>query len=303
MPRVSAAPRADRTVALADGRLLAYSEWGDLQGWPVVLLHGWNGSRLFCPDVSATEAAGARLITIDRPGFGRSDPKPGRSVLDWVDDYVALAQHLNLPPAPVIGWSGGGPYALACAARIPERVTKVGVAATDGPWDEVPGAMNDLPSELRALVELLPRDPVAAEDGIRKRCQWYADDWSAMFAGVGSHPGDPDDELLTKPEIIGAVKTWMAEGARQGSAGYSSDVIAEFRPWGLSLSEITTAVVVWWGEADRLVTMAHARYLASAIPHATLVTFPGEGHLFPVTHWAEMLAAVGVSEGTSQPTS
>ena len=211
-----------------------YLSCGVASATPIVLLHGWQGSRLFCPDESATDAAHVRLITIDRPGFGRSDPQPDRSLLDWVDDFAELARLLELPPSPMVGWSGGGPYALACAARIPDRVPKVGVAATDGPWDEVPGALNELSHEMRGLVELLPRDPVAANEGFRQRCQWYADDWEGMFADVGSHPDDPDDQLMVRPEIIEPLKVWMREGARQGSSGYVTDVIAEFRPWGFS---------------------------------------------------------------------
>ena len=292
MPAVTATPKTDRTVTLADGRSVAYSEWGDLDGRPVVLVHGAPGSRLFCPDESATDAAHVRLITIDRPGYGRSDPQPDRSLLDWVDDYAELARRLELPPSPMVGWSSGGPYALACAAVIPDRVPKVGVAASVGPWDEVPGAWRELPPAVRELVELLPRDPAAAHEGFRKRCQWYADDQEGMFADVGPHPEDPDGQLLVRPETLEAMKALMREGARQGSSGYVADVIAEFRPWGFSLSDIGTEVLVWWGESDRLVTRAHAEYLSKAIPRAKLLTYPGEGHLFLVNHWAEMLAAL-----------
>ena len=89
--RATASPGADGTVTLRDGRALAYAELGDLSGRPVVLLHGMPGSRLLCPDEDATRAAGVRLITMDRPGYGGSDPRPGRTVLDWVDDYAEFA--------------------------------------------------------------------------------------------------------------------------------------------------------------------------------------------------------------------
>ena len=101
MKKASASPKIDRTIRLRDGRQMAYCEWGDLQGRPVVLLHGMPGSRLFCPDEEATAAAGVRLLTIDRPGYGRSDPRPARTLLDWADDYIELADQLDLSPGPV----------------------------------------------------------------------------------------------------------------------------------------------------------------------------------------------------------
>jgi pimeloyl-ACP methyl ester carboxylesterase len=110
---VAVTPRIDGTITLRDGRQMAYCEWGALDGNPVVFLHGSPGSRLLCPDEQATRAADVRLLTIDRPGYGRSDPRPSSALLDWPDDYVELADRLRLPPCPVIGWSGGGDQILA----------------------------------------------------------------------------------------------------------------------------------------------------------------------------------------------
>ena len=271
---------------------MGFCEWGDLDGMPVVLLHGWQGSRLFCPDEDATASAGVRLLTLDRPGFGRSDARPGRSLLSWVDDYVELARQLDLGACPIIGWSGGGPYALACAIRAPELVSAAGLAASDGPWDDVPGALEALAHDTRDLRSRLLTDADAALDAVRARCAWYGDDWERMFAAVGTLDDDPDDILMSQPEVLAAMKIWMGEGARRGAEGYAEDWVAELSPWGFSLSEVQRPVFVWWGEADRLVDRAHAEYLADAIPGSTLVTYPREGHLFPVRHWAEMLETV-----------
>jgi pimeloyl-ACP methyl ester carboxylesterase len=290
-PSPTATPKTDRTMKLGDGRTLAFCDWGDLQGRPVVLFHGMPGSRLFCPDHDATEASGVRLITIDRPGYGRSDPSPGRTLLDWVDDFVELAQFLHLPPCPVMGWSSGGPYALACAARAPEGVTDVGLAAAVGPYDLVPGALDEAPSDVRSLMRLLRHDPGAAAEFIENRCGWYADDPDAIFAHVGGHD-DFEDRLMSRPEVMEPLKVWIREGARQGSAGYVQDWIAERSPWGFAVGDVERPVHVWWGETDRLVGRVHTDYLAREIPRAALVTYPGEGHLFPLNHWGEMLAAL-----------
>ena len=126
-------PRVDSSISLRDGRDLAYAEWADPDGQPVVLLHGSPGSRLMCPDLEATAEAGVRLISVDRPGYGRSDPKPGRSTKDFVSDLTQLCDQLQLGSCTVCGWSGGGGYALACAWADPERFPKVVLAASPGP--------------------------------------------------------------------------------------------------------------------------------------------------------------------------
>ncbi|HEX3427637.1 MAG TPA: alpha/beta fold hydrolase, partial [Candidatus Limnocylindrales bacterium] len=138
VPAITASPARDRDIRLADGRRLAYAEWGDPKGTPVVLLHGMPGSRLLCPDEQATRAAGVRLIAPDRPGYGRSEPRPGRAVIDGADDLGELIERLRLPPVAIVGWSSGGPYALASAVGIPELVSSVGVIAGDAPLDDVP---------------------------------------------------------------------------------------------------------------------------------------------------------------------
>jgi pimeloyl-ACP methyl ester carboxylesterase len=132
MANATASPKVDRTIRLQDGRQLAYCEWGALDGTPVVLLHGAPGSRLICPDEAATEAAGVRLLTVDRPGYGQSDPRPGRALLDWPADHIELADQLDLPPCPVVGWSAGGKFALAMGFGAPDRVTAIGLAGALG---------------------------------------------------------------------------------------------------------------------------------------------------------------------------
>ncbi len=171
--RATATPKLDRTLELADGRTLAFSEWGEIGGRPVVLLHGMPGSRLMCPDLDATEAGGVRLITIDRPGYGRSDPKIDRTLSEWVDDFVELADHLDLPPCPVVGWSSGGLYALACAYHLPDRVSMVGLAGSPGLALEVPGALDEFSPEGRAAVKLFHQDRAQGIAAVTRLCQRY----------------------------------------------------------------------------------------------------------------------------------
>jgi pimeloyl-ACP methyl ester carboxylesterase len=195
--KASSTPKLDRTIELADGRTLAYSEWGDLGGRPVVFLHGTPSSRLLCWDVDATEALGVRLVTVDRSGYGRSDPRADVTLLNWVDDYIELVDHLGLPSCPVLGHSGGGPYALACAYRLPERVSSLGLAASPGLIHETPGALDGLSPEERADYDLFRRDRVAGIEAIRRRCQWYdGEGWQTLFTESW---GQADDRVLARP--------------------------------------------------------------------------------------------------------
>ena len=291
MASATATPRADRTIRLRDGRQLAYAEWGDLAGRPVVLLHGTPASRLICLDEDATEAAGVRLLTVDRPGYGLSDPLAGRTILGWVDDFIEFAERVELPPCPVIGWSGGGPYALALGFRLPDRITGIGLAAAAGPIDPVPGMLEASLSEgARAAFRLLRRDYAAGVAAIEERGAWFAGDgWERLFAESW---GDADDRVLADPATLEAMRTLTREAARQGPAGFVADHIAEGLPWCFSVSEIAQPLHIWYGESDEPWVPMSADYLVANIPDVTLVTYPGEAHLFPFDHWAEMLAAM-----------
>jgi pimeloyl-ACP methyl ester carboxylesterase len=134
-----------------------------------------------------------------------------------------------------------------------------------------------MPEEVRMLTELLRKDPSAAVEGIRRRLQWFADDPGSLLAPGWAGSEDPDDALLAGPEILEPMQQWMREAARQGSTGLVEDWIAEQQPWGFALSDVEHRVNVWWGEEDALVERAHTDYLASTLPRATLVTYPGEG--------------------------
>jgi len=294
VPAVSAVPARDRDLRLGDGRRLTYAEWGDPDGTPVLLLHGMPGSRLLCPDERATAAAGVRLIAPDRPGYGGSDPRPGRAVIDGADDLEELIGQLHLPPVAVVGWSSGGPYALASAARIPDLVSAVGVVAGDGPPDEVPGFWDEASPELRELAAAVRTNPASARARVAERLKWYATDPSSIVDGVVREPDSPDGALLSLPTVAEALKAMFLEGARQGVAGFVDDWIATVRPWGFALEGIDREIHLWWGDGDRLTTRAHTDYLASSLRRAKLTIYPGEGNKLAVTHWAEILDAMQV---------
>src|SRR5512136_816792 len=134
---LSQSTRSGKTIRLRDGRRLGYVEFGDPAGKPIFHFHGYPGSRLEGRIIHAAAVkCGARFIAVDRPGMGLSDFKPKRTILDWPDDVVELADFLQIDQFAVEGASGGGPYSLACARKIPDRLTHVGVlSGVDPQWD------------------------------------------------------------------------------------------------------------------------------------------------------------------------
>ena len=122
--------RTMQTVTLRDGRRLGFAQFGSKGAFPVFYFHGWPGSRL---EAGFFEVAGTQMIGVDRPGYGMSDPQPNRKLADWPRDIEQLADHLRLDKFAVIGMSGGGPYAAACAYFLKDRLTKVAIIAGLGP--------------------------------------------------------------------------------------------------------------------------------------------------------------------------
>lgn len=284
-------PRKDASLILADGRTLAYAEWGVPDGIALILLHGSPGSRLICPDVDATLQAGVRLITVDRPGYGGSSPLPGRGVVDFIADLIELTEFLGLSPAPVIGWSGGGPYALAAGLAAPDRFPTIGLVASPGPESVMPPDVSRRTDEARSIALRLEAGDESATEEVRHHFSFYAENPLALLEQAMARKENPDRHVLIRRDVTDAFRAMWTEGARQGAEGMVSDWCAEAPGWGFSLSDVGTPVHVWHGESDRIVPPSHARFLADGLPDATLVTYPGEGHSIAISHWVEILAA------------
>lgn len=152
-------PRHDEIIKLPDGRRLAYAEYGDANGRAVFLFHGLPGSRLSWGLLPGDPIpAGLRIIAPDRPGYGRSDSKPHRTLLDWAEDVEQLADGLGIAEFAIVGVSGGGPGALACAWKIPNRVTSVGIVSSPAPTD-APGVFEGMSKTNRFFIKLAWRAP------------------------------------------------------------------------------------------------------------------------------------------------
>lgn len=288
----------DAAITLPDGRRLAFTEWGEPDGTPVMYFHGTPGCRLWCPDEAATLAARVRLIMPDRPGIGRSDSLAARRYGDWPRDVSALADALEISSFAVVGVSAGGAYAAACAALIPERLTRVAIVSSRGlakyNWAERPGAVADWSPEDRAQFELAKDDLDAAADQAARE---YAAEVGPLDAyarvireALEAAEGDRwFFEDASNREIFDEV---IQETFRQGFDGIKWELIDAFQPWGFRLADISIPVGLWHGSQDPWVTQEHIDFQARTIPSCSLVVWPDSGHLGFAKHWKDVLEAL-----------
>jgi pimeloyl-ACP methyl ester carboxylesterase len=203
-------PDVDADITLRDGRRLAYCEWGNRDGRPIVVCHGAPGSRVFGPQAETTAEAGVRLITVDRPGYGRSSPRPGRQILDWPADLAQLTTALGVEEFDVAAHSSGGPYALACAHALPGRVGRVALISCIAPYS-VPAS--DPADE--ALTRLAREDVAQAAKDVARSAAWLVED-PERFLDL-PRP-EPDGRLLSDPAIRAMFASTVREGVRRGAA-------------------------------------------------------------------------------------
>lgn len=280
-------PEGEDHVRLGDGRTLTYCEYGAAGGAPVFFFHGWPGSRLdFAANGAAADAAGARVIAVDRPGIGGSDPQPNRKVLDWPGDVVALADSLGIESFAVVGFSFGGPYARACAYALPERVTRAGLISCLGPIDD-PAAKRGMPAPTRYGLAAARLSPLLARPMVWVTARQARG--GKMIDALSKSMSPPDAEVLRRGDVAGALAESLSESFRQGIGPATWDGVAVARGEGFRLEEIRPEVLIWHGEQDRNdpVAMAHAQ--EQRLRHVRAHYYPGDGHLIFFSRIEEIL--------------
>lgn len=281
-----------RHITLSDGRRLAFAQCGDPDGRPVFFFHASGSSRLNRPaEDSIMLDLGIRFITTDRPGHGFSDPQPGRTLLDWPDDVSQLAQHLGIERFFVMGWSAGGPHALACAHQLHVRVLAgavvAGVAPPERPrpYQGLPAANRLLAFGARRATPLVYLLRSVAYRVLRGQPDHVAKRIAQSFAPV-------DRPFLREPEEQRQFIADLREGYRQGWRGPAWDDIILNRPWGFLLEDIPVRIDFWQGDMDANVPLGQAEYQHARIPSSRLTVWSGQGHLYPLQHWAQVLSSL-----------
>lgn len=287
-------PETAKQIHLSDGRRLGYAEYGEPGGAPVFYFHGFPASRLEAR--LAHEAAlrvGVRIIAADRPGAGLSAYLPGRSLAAWPADVTELADALGIERFAILGISGGGPYAAACACLVPQRLTAVAIVCGLGPL-EAPGAGKGMQPAARFSF-FLARRALALLGFL---CRGILAPVLRVFPAISLtllSPGIPprDREALRRPSVKAILVASIREALRQGGKGAVQELLLYSRPWGFDVGTIPVPVFLWHGEKDATVPVSMGRSLAEAIPGCRARFLPDDGHFsLPVDHAEEILRAL-----------
>jgi pimeloyl-ACP methyl ester carboxylesterase len=280
-------------LRLADGRRLAYTDTGPRDGVPVVYCHGAIGTALEAAvDLDAILAdLGIRYVAISRPGIGGSDPSPGRRVAEFGADVRHLTAMLGIEHFAVVGVSAGGPYALAIARELGDRVSRVALCSSLSPLcalHRTPGMRR----RIRLALSILARAPgpcVALGDVAVPIIRRHPELLSRVIA---AHAAPGERRLLARADERAAASASFLDAAEEGVRGMIEDFLVYSGDWGFSAGEVTTDVQLWHGVEDPLVPIEHALQLAIVLPHCRVFLDPDEGHHFFRRRLARILAVL-----------
>lgn len=267
-------------LVLKDGRRLQIRVSGPPDGLPLVFHHGSPGAVTpFRAIERAAHQRGLRLVTFSRPGYGDSTRLPGRAVVDVVADTADLLAHLKADRCLIAGWSGGGPHALACAARLDASAAVLviaGVAPFDAPGlDFMAGMGEDNVTEFGAAL--------AGEESLRLLLTGIrpqlAEATAAHIVTSLASLLPPVDRAVLVDEFGEDMAASFHEAMRTGVDGWLDDDLAFTRPWGFDLGEVACPAAVWQGSDDLMVPYAHGKWLSGQIPGVAAHLEEGEGHL------------------------
>jgi pimeloyl-ACP methyl ester carboxylesterase len=267
-------------------RTVAWRWWGEPGGTPVLRLQGTPGSRLYRhPDPAILRGLGVRYLMADRPGYGGSTRLPGRGVADIADDLAVLLDHHQLDHVRVMGTSGGGPHALAVAAKHPRRIAAVSVIVGASPLE---------PDEVDRLVGVNAAGYAAAERGwdalhellSQVRVRLLGDEG---MAGVLSDAPPEDRAIMRDPAWQRVSRANTAEALRQGAEGWTDESMALHHPWDFDPAQIRSTVTWWHGNNDKNAPLSAAKRAAARLKSVDLRVWHNEGHFASLTHEAEIV--------------
>jgi len=279
----------DQTIQLEDGRVLGYAEYGEASGMPVLFFHGFPASRLEGNELDvASRATRVRLIVPDRPGFGLSALKAGRSFLDWPADVSALTQHLGLYEFSILATSGGTPYAVACALRIPEHLLSVGIVSAMAPLRYRDVQLSMRPDQ-RLIYTRIGRFPVLARRLLSRSMQEVQTDFPTVIAHMLADRPQVDKAVLERPEFQEMYRVNLTEAFRQGVIGPAQELGLWRGSWRLPWQDVQHQIRIWHGRQDIVTPPVMAEKLASLLPQTLTRWYPNEGHSLLLARSEEIL--------------
>lgn len=272
---------------LADGRRLAYSEWGSRDDPAVVYCHGYPGSRReirLSEPVIGRRGVKARVIAMNRPGYGPSTFKSGFGFLDWPRDVEEAADHLGIGRFGVIGASGGCPFALACGYSLGDRVARISIVVGAAP-PEATGMLDGLGIAgipKRAISRRFQYGLVSAASRVGLQ--------SLITGRMQRAVAEADRRMLRRPEVRAWFADTVCEAFSNGGRAAAAEGRLYLEPWSFDVAEVTTETTLWYGAEDRNVPASAGRWLADRLPNSTYTEWPDQGHFT----WAASDAAADV---------
>lgn len=295
--------RYSQTITLPDGRKLGYAEAGSPTGYPLFIFHGFPGSRL---EARGLEEIGRRhnirIIATDRPGYGFSTYHPTFRITDWPADVQDLARQLELKRFAVVGGSGGGPFALACAHAIPShKLTSVGLLASAGPWEagtrDVPRsarigswAATNCPSFATGLLDLVIN--LAKRSAYTEMGKSLMDNaLSKAIKTAGREIPEQEQQKAVAERRERAMRIFL-EPFAQGSKGFVREAYLLTHPYGFRLEDVKPMVYIWHGTKDANSPIHMVRYMEERLPNCKLREFEGETHFTIMKHLEEVVTTL-----------
>jgi pimeloyl-ACP methyl ester carboxylesterase len=288
-------------IVLSSGRRVAVHRTTTQQAWLtadderiVVLCHSAPGAGSFDPDPVHTRARDVRLVSVDRPGYGGSDPVAGgqwATVGSAADDLAAVLDGLGAESVGVVGWSAGGRVALALAARRPDLVDRVAVVGTPAPDEDVPWVAPEERDELERLRHLAP-DAVHAQLTDRFGALVPADPLSPDALWLLA-AGPSDEAALGVAGARARLGEMLRAAFAQGAGGLAADIAGYcLQPWGFEPETVQAKTLLLYGSRDPIAGPEHGRWWQTRLPDARLEVAPGAGHLLVIPMWPRVLAHV-----------
>jgi len=277
-----------RTIPAGDGRELCVEIAGDPHGKPILVHFGSPNSRhLYGPWIADARQKGIRLICYDRPGYGGSTAYPDHTVASGAQDVRAIAEALGHDRLAVWGISGGGPYALACAALLPDMAVGVGAIASLAPY-----GVDDGFDYFAGMGELNVEDMRLFFSDREESRRRHHEAWQEARVATAEQLAEIMQTVLSPVDaaaLTGEAAEWLAFGARDGLApgdqGWWDDGASHLIDWGFDVHDIRVPVKIWHGRHDLMVPVQHGEWLAANIPGAEADISDRDGH---ITMWGRV---------------